>query len=112
MPLQNLVKVVSGLGFPEGPVAMADGSLLFVDILKQTLSRLHPNGQIDTVASLPGGPNGLAIGPDGAAYVCNNGGIYDFGPVTLAPGVTVTRRRSDRPRPRRQRRWWPRHRSG
>ena len=90
MPLQNLVKVASGLGFPEGPVAMADGSLLFVDILKQTLSRLHPNGQINTVASLPGGPNGLAIGPDGAAYVCNNGGIYDFGPVTLAPGVTVT----------------------
>jgi gluconolactonase len=90
MTVLKLDKVATGLGFPEGPVAMADGSLLFVDIQKQNLSRLTARGQVEIVASLPGGPNGLAIGPDGAAYVCNNGGIYDFGPVPIAPGVTVT----------------------
>jgi gluconolactonase len=70
--------VKDGLGFPEGPVAMADGSLLFVDIKDQTLLRLGTDGKIDVVAEIPGGPNGVAIGPDGAAYVCNNGGVYRF----------------------------------
>jgi gluconolactonase len=33
------------------------------------------NGKIEVVANLGGGPNGAAIGPDGAVYVCNNGGF-------------------------------------
>ena len=35
---------------------------------------MHPDGRIETVATPGGSPNGLAIGPDGAAYVCNSGG--------------------------------------
>jgi gluconolactonase len=33
-------------------------------------------GEPEIVAECGGGPNGVAIGPDGAAYVCNNGGVY------------------------------------
>lgn len=84
-----LEMVADGLGFPEGPVAMADGSVLFVDIKNQMLSRVQPGGQVDTVAKLPGGPNGAAIGPDGAAYICNNGGVYSFLPFGGQAGVTV-----------------------
>lgn len=76
----SLQEVCSGLGFPEGPVAMKDGSLLFVDIKEQTLLRLGTDAHIELVAKIPGGPNGVAIGPDGAGYVCNNGGVYSFVP--------------------------------
>lgn len=90
MTALNLTKVAAGLGFPEGPVAMADGSLLFVDIERECLSRLDGTGKVTVVAKLPGGPNGVAIGPDGAAYVCNNGGIYDFMQVPVPTGGTIT----------------------
>jgi gluconolactonase len=68
-------EIASGLRFPEGPVAMADGSFLVVEIARGTLSRVLPDGEVRVVADLGGGPNGAAIGPDGAAYVCNNGGF-------------------------------------
>ena len=84
----DLEEVADGVGFPEGPVAMADGSLLFVDIKNETLSRVTVDGRVDVVTEIPGGPNGTAIGPDGAAYVCNNGGVYSFVPFG-SNGVTV-----------------------
>src|SRR5271163_4219320 len=79
--------VTEGLQFPEGPVAMADGSVILVEIKRGTLSRVTPDGEISVVAELGGGPNGAAMGPDGAAYVCNNGGFvwHDVGGLTI-PG--------------------------
>ena len=68
-------EIASGLQFPEGPVALDDGSVLLVEIQRGTLSRVTPDGRIHVVAHLGGGPNGAAIGPDGAVYVCNNGGF-------------------------------------
>jgi gluconolactonase len=49
--------------------------VLLVEIARGTLSRVTPDGRISVVAQLGGGPNGAAIGPDGAVYVCNNGGF-------------------------------------
>jgi gluconolactonase len=54
---------------------MPDGSVLLVEIARQTLTRIAPHGTATVVARLGGGPNGLAIGPDRAAYVANNGGL-------------------------------------
>lgn len=54
---------------------MADGSVLLVEIERGTLSRVDENGTVDVVADCGGGPNGAALGPDGAVYVCNNGGF-------------------------------------
>jgi gluconolactonase len=67
--------VTDGLQFPEGPIAMSDGSVLLVEIRRQTLTRVFPDGRQEIVAQLDGGPNGAAIGPDGAVYVVNNGGF-------------------------------------
>jgi gluconolactonase len=68
-------EIARGLRFPEGPVALPDGSVLVVEIAAGRLSRVLPDGRIRTVAELGGGPNGAALGPDGRCYVCNNGGF-------------------------------------
>ncbi len=67
--------LVSGLGFPEGPIAMPDGSMLLVEMSTARLSRVSPAGDVTVIAQLGGTPNGAAIGPDGQCYVCNNGGF-------------------------------------
>lgn len=73
--MSGLRVVATGLSFPEGPVAMRDGSVVLVEIERQTVSRVLPDGTVQVIARTGGGPNGLAVGPDGAFYVCNNGGF-------------------------------------
>lgn len=73
--MENLREIASGLRFPEGPVALPDGSVLLVEIERGTLVRVSSKGEVTVVARLGGGPNGAAIGPDGRCYVCNNGGF-------------------------------------
>ena len=68
-------EVTSGLRFPEGPVVMADGSVIVVEIQSGDITRVLPDGKKQRVAHVGGGPNGAAIGPDGALYICNNGGF-------------------------------------
>jgi gluconolactonase len=77
-PTPKVRIVASGLKFPEGPIAMADGSVLVTEIAAGRLTRVLPDGKIEHVAEIGGGPNGAAIGPDGAVYVCNNGGSFSF----------------------------------
>ena len=74
--MSNYEVIATGLEFPEGPVVMPDGSIILVEIKRGTITRVDPdNGSVDVVARPGGGPNGAAIGPDGALYVCNNGGF-------------------------------------
>ena len=70
-------EITSGLEFPEGPVWMPDGTVLVTELKGGRITRVHPDGRKETVADPGGSPNGLAIGPDGALYVCNSGG-WDF----------------------------------
>jgi gluconolactonase len=67
--------LAQGLEFPEGPVALADGSVLLVEIAAGALARILPDGTKTVVVKTGGGPNGAAMGPDGKCYVCNNGGF-------------------------------------
>ncbi len=75
MPHLSLTEIASGLRFPEGPIAMPDGAVVLVEIARGTLSLITPQGAVHVIADLGGGPNGAAVGPDGAVYVCNNGGF-------------------------------------
>ena len=71
--------VARDLAFPEGPVALSDGSVLLAEVRGPRVTRVMPDGTCETVASwdnpATAGPNGLAVGPDGAVYICNSGGF-------------------------------------
>lgn len=66
--------LAQGLQFPEGPVLLEDGSVIVVEMRAGRIIRVWPDGRVDLVSDCGGGPNGAAIGPDGALYVCDNGG--------------------------------------
>jgi len=75
--MTELREIATGLRFPEGPVALPDGSFLVVEIERRCLSRVSAGGEITPIAFPGGGPNGAAMGPDGKCYICNSGG-YEF----------------------------------
>lgn len=76
--------ITSGLGYPEGPVYEPDGSILLVEIKGERLARVKPDGTVETVAKVKGGPNGAAFGPDGQVYIANSGG-FDWMGLPLPP---------------------------
>ncbi len=81
MSAPQITELASDLFFPEGPVWMPDGTVLVTELGGKCVTRVWPDGSKDTVATPGGSPNGLAIGPDGAGYVCNSGGwrFLEFG---------------------------------
>jgi gluconolactonase len=83
----QLELVTDGLRYPEGPVAMADGSIVLTEIEAGCVTSVSPDGKKSLVANTGGGPNGLAIGPDGAFYVTNDGGSFTF--QVVPPGINA-----------------------
>ncbi len=84
--MEEVKILATGFGFPEGPVAMADGSVVLTEIRNGRCSRVAPDGTVSLFSACGGGPNGLAIGPDGALYLCNNGGGRYVEGVSMSQG--------------------------
>lgn len=74
--MSQLTEVTTGLFFPEGPIAMPDGSVILVEMFGPRLTRVLPDGTKQVIAEVPGGPNGAALGPGGLVFVCNNGARF------------------------------------
>ena len=73
-------EIASGLRFPEGPVAMDDGSIVSGRDRRRAASRASTRtARTQTIAKPGGGPErGLCHrSPYGALYVCNNGANFN-----------------------------------
>jgi len=62
------------LGVPEGPVALADGRWLVVEMGPERgcVTLLDRDGRIDRAIARTGRPNGLAVGRDGTIWVAES----------------------------------------
>lgn len=89
--------LAAGFAGAEGPLALPDGGVLLVETLAGRVAEVRPDGSRRTVAEPGGGPNGLAFGPDGRVYVCNNGGLTTDDVAWLARSDPETYDRPTRP---------------
>ncbi|MFV8165557.1 SMP-30/gluconolactonase/LRE family protein [Mycobacterium sp. 134] len=81
--------LAEGLGFTEGPACLPDGRIAVTSISHGCVYLIEPGGAVESIVT-GGGPNGLAVGPDGTFYVAQNGGIFG-GSGAAEPGVQVIR---------------------
>ena len=78
--------LASGLGFPEGPVIMPDGSIVFCDGNTGELLKWQ-GGELSTFANTGGSPWGAILGTDGAVYVTQGGDVPGSGETGFTPGI-------------------------
>lgn len=82
--------LASGLGFPEGPVVMPDGRLVFCDGNIGELS-LYADGVVSRFALMGGSPWGAVLGSDGAIYVTQGGNVPGSGDTSAVSGIQRVR---------------------
>lgn len=78
--------LASNLGFPEGPVVLADGRIVFCDGNIGELS-VWDGGAVSTYARTGGSPWGALGGTDGAVYVCQGGNVPGSGDTSAVGGI-------------------------
>ena len=86
----NARLLASELGFPEGPVVLPDGRLVFCDGNIGELS-LYADGVVSTFAVTGGSPWGAVLGSDGAIYVTQGGNVPGSGDTSAVSGIQRVR---------------------
>jgi gluconolactonase len=74
------------LGFPEGPVVMPDGAIVFCDGNTGELRR-WANNELSQFAVTGGSPWGAVLGTDGAIYVTQGGNVPGSGDESAVCGI-------------------------
>lgn len=85
MPMKA-AQLASGLGFPEGPVVMADGRVVLCDGNTGELLS-YADGSVRAYARTGGSPWGAVLGSDGAIYVTQGGSVPGSGDTGAVSGI-------------------------
>ena len=83
--------LASDLGFPEGPVVMPDGAIVFCDGNTGELQRWK-KGELGRFAQTGGSPWGALLGSDGAVYVTQGGNVPGAQDQSAVAGIQRVRR--------------------
>jgi len=83
--------LASDLGFPEGPVVMPDGAIVFCDGNTGEL-RSWKDGVLGRFAHTGGSPWGAVLGSDGAVYVTQGGNVPGAEDQSAVPGIQRVQR--------------------
>ena len=83
--------LAAGLGFPEGPVVLGDGGIVFCDGNVGELL-VYKDGAAATYSVTGGSPWGAVLGSDGAIYVTQGGNVPGSGDTSAVPGIQRVRR--------------------
>ncbi|HET7353620.1 MAG TPA: SMP-30/gluconolactonase/LRE family protein [Gaiellaceae bacterium] len=86
--------LASGLGFPEGPVVLPEGGIVFCDGNIGELL-VWENDTVVTYAVTGGSPWGAVLGTDGAIYVTQGGNVPGSGDTSAIPGIQRVRRNGE-----------------
>ena len=78
--------LASNLGFPEGPVIMPDGSVVFCDGNTGEM-RSWKDGELGVHSVTGGSPWGAVLGTDGAIYVTQGGNVPGSGDESAICGI-------------------------
>ena len=78
--------LASGLGFPEGPVVLDDGRIVFCDGNTGELLAWG-DGSVSPFARTGGSPWGTVLGTDGSIYVTQGGNVPGSGDTTAISGI-------------------------
>jgi gluconolactonase len=89
--MPTVQEIATGLGFVEGPMVVPDGRVAVASMSHGCVYLIDDAGKTEAIPT-GGGPNGLALGPDGEIYVAQNGGAW-AAPSSTSPGVQVIRSR-------------------
>jgi gluconolactonase len=85
MPMKAAL-LATGLGFPEGPVVMADGRVVLCDGNTGELL-VYADGSVCAYARTGGSPWGAVLGSDGAIYVTQGGNVPGSGDTSAVSGI-------------------------
>jgi len=79
-------RLASDLGFPEGPVVMPGGRIVFCDGNVGELL-VYDHGKVGTFARTGGSPWGAVLGADGAIYLTQGGNVPGSGDTSAVSGI-------------------------
>lgn len=86
--------LANSIGFTKGPVWLTSAELLVTSVSRGLVYRVSiEGGGAEVAAETGGGPNGLAVGPDGVIYVAQNGSVnfQSRSPRSVRPGIQAIR---------------------